>query len=158
MLPKVAGQILHHTSRAVAVVQGQAGHAVRNALQTGQTNLGQWNGPGSSSSGWNGSGPSSGGAKFHSSSSRFQANYAVSIFPFDAGLMSKIISRRAQDEVLRRLTRHHPSPTPWTRPTKESSWCPRKIVLSPSIPVKGSGVQASLLLCKPRRRWSLGAF
>ncbi|KAH8105422.1 hypothetical protein BXZ70DRAFT_525117 [Cristinia sonorae] len=76
MLPKVAGQILHHTTRAVAVVQGQTGHTIRNVLQTGPTNLGQWNGPGSSSSGWNGSGPSSGGAKFHSSSSRFHAGYA----------------------------------------------------------------------------------
>ncbi|TCD69205.1 hypothetical protein EIP91_008501 [Steccherinum ochraceum] len=74
MLPKVASQILQHTSRAVAAVQGQTGHAVRSVLQTGSTNLGQWN-PGSSSSGWNGSGPSSGGAKFHSSSSRFHTSY-----------------------------------------------------------------------------------
>ncbi|THH32159.1 hypothetical protein EUX98_g2008 [Antrodiella citrinella] len=76
MLPKVAGQILHHTTRAVAAAQGQAGHTIRNVLQTGPTNLGQWNGPGSSSSGWNGSGPSSGGAKFNSSSSRFHSSYA----------------------------------------------------------------------------------
>ncbi|KAI0786530.1 hypothetical protein C8Q75DRAFT_278924 [Abortiporus biennis] len=77
MLPKVASQLFHHTSRAVAVVQNQTGYTLRNVLQSSGTStsgLGPWNGAGSSSSGWGGSGPGAGGAKF-SGSSRYHTGY-----------------------------------------------------------------------------------
>ena len=84
MLPKVANQILHHTSRAVAAVQNQTGQTIRSVLQLQSSsgpssaagNIGAWNTTGSSSSGW-GSGPGAGGAK-HQSSSRFHGSYSVS--------------------------------------------------------------------------------
>lgn len=84
MLPKVANQILHHTSRAVAAVQNQTGQTIRNVLQlqtssgpsSAAGNLGAWNTSGSSSSGWGSSGPGAGGAKH--SSSRFHSSYTVS--------------------------------------------------------------------------------
>jgi hypothetical protein len=68
MLPKFATTVLHHTSRAVAAVQSQTGHAFRNALQSssGGTTTANWTG--ASSSGWGGAGAGTGGAKYHSSS------------------------------------------------------------------------------------------
>lgn len=81
MLPKVATHILHHTSRAVAVVQNQTGHTIRNVLQLqsssgpSSTAVGPWNGS-PSSSGWNPNGSGPGGAKY--SSGRFYAGYNVS--------------------------------------------------------------------------------
>lgn len=79
MLPKVANQIIQHTSRAVAAVQN---HALRNALQfqsnpSTPNNVAYWNSNTSSSGSGPGSGPGSGGAKFHSS--RFNANYSVRV-------------------------------------------------------------------------------
>lgn len=84
MLPKVANQIIHHTSRAVLAVQNQTGQTIRNVLQIHSsagppTAVGPWNNSGSSSSGWGNSGPGSGGAKQQSSSSRFHSSHAVSL-------------------------------------------------------------------------------
>lgn len=77
MLPKVASQLLHHTSRAVAVIQNQTGYTIRNVLQSspGTSSVAGWNGA-SSSSGWGGAGTGAGGAKF-SGSSRFYSGYTV---------------------------------------------------------------------------------
>lgn len=84
MLPKVANQLIHHTSRAVAAVQNQTGHTIRNVLQlqssSGPSSVGNRNGPGSSSSG-RGSGAGAGGARQSTSSSRFYNSYSVSICP-----------------------------------------------------------------------------
>lgn len=79
MLPKVANQLIHHTSRAVAAVQNQTGHTIRNVLhlQPTPSAVGNRNGPGSSSSGRGGNGAGAGGAR-HSGSSRFYSNYSVS--------------------------------------------------------------------------------
>lgn len=63
MLPKVANQLLHHTTRAVAAVQNQTGHTIRNVLQ-----LQSSSGPSSSNSGRSGGGTGSGGAKYHTGS------------------------------------------------------------------------------------------
>ncbi|PCH41686.1 hypothetical protein WOLCODRAFT_151735 [Wolfiporia cocos MD-104 SS10] len=72
MLPKVANHLLLHTTRAVAAVQNQTGHTIRNVLQ-----LQSSSGPGASSSnsGWNGThGAGPGGAKYHSGS-RYYTGY-----------------------------------------------------------------------------------
>lgn len=77
MLPKVAGQILHHTSRAVAVIQNQTGSTFRNVLHTGPpTTLGGRPGSGSNNSGWGGA-AEPGGPKTHTGS-RFHSSFAVS--------------------------------------------------------------------------------
>lgn len=82
MLPKVAGQILHHTSRAVAVIQNQTGATFRNVLHTSgpPTTLGGRSGSGSNNSGWGGA-PEPGGPKTHTGS-RFHSSFAVSSFHF----------------------------------------------------------------------------
>ncbi|OAX33626.1 hypothetical protein K503DRAFT_775423 [Rhizopogon vinicolor AM-OR11-026] len=75
MLPKVANHIFLHTSRAVAAVQNQTGHTLRNVLQLQTSTPGPpttWTGAGSSSWGSNGAGP--GGAKFNAGS-RFYNGY-----------------------------------------------------------------------------------
>lgn len=84
MLPQVANHIFHHTTRAVAAAQNQAGHTLRNVLgfQSGTTpssttGLASWNNnPGSSSWGHGHTG-TGGGAKFNTGS-RF---YTVSCLP-----------------------------------------------------------------------------
>ncbi|KAI0337495.1 hypothetical protein BDW22DRAFT_1403107 [Trametopsis cervina] len=90
MLPKVANHLLQHTSRAVAAVQNQTGHTIRNVLQlqSSSSPSGNWNG--STSSGRGGSGAGAGGAKFHSS--RFNAS--VSSFHFSA-ISQHVRSRHA---------------------------------------------------------------
>ncbi|EKM59023.1 uncharacterized protein PHACADRAFT_205203 [Phanerochaete carnosa HHB-10118-sp] len=79
MLPKVANQLIHHTSRAVAVVQNQTGHTIRNVLHL-QTStpatVGNRNGTGSSSSGKSSNGAGAGGAR-QSGSSRFYSSYSA---------------------------------------------------------------------------------
>ncbi len=88
MLPKVANQILHHTSRAVAAVQNQTGHTIRNVLQLQSSsgpssaagNLSVRTGPSSSSSGRGSNGTGAGGAKYHSSS-RFHSGNTVRAMP-----------------------------------------------------------------------------
>lgn len=75
MLPKVANHIFLHTSRAVAAVQNQTGHTLRNVLQlqsSAPSAPTTWTGTGSSSWGSNGAGP--GGAKFNAGS-RFYNGY-----------------------------------------------------------------------------------
>lgn len=70
MLPKVATQLIHHTTRAVAAVQG-SGHAFRNAFQSsssGTTTTVNWPGVGASGSSWGSAGTGAGGAKYQSSS------------------------------------------------------------------------------------------
>ncbi|KAH9853323.1 hypothetical protein C2E23DRAFT_884921 [Lenzites betulinus] len=68
MLPKVANQLFHHTSRAVVTIQNQTGHTLRNVLQF------QSSGPSTAVTGWGssvsgGSGHSGPGpSKFHTSS------------------------------------------------------------------------------------------
>ncbi|KAI0829212.1 hypothetical protein BC628DRAFT_1408735 [Trametes gibbosa] len=70
MLPKVANQLFHHTSRAVVTIQNQTGHTLRNVLQ-----LQSSSGSSTAVTGW-GSSVSSGGSahsgpgpsKFHTSS------------------------------------------------------------------------------------------
>ncbi|KAI0269410.1 hypothetical protein BC834DRAFT_951720 [Gloeopeniophorella convolvens] len=83
MLPQVANHILHHTTRAVAAAQNQAGHTLRNVLgfQTGSSTsqssspgLASWNNT-TGSSGWgNGHAGAGGGARYHAGS-RFYAGY-----------------------------------------------------------------------------------
>lgn len=75
MLPKVANHIFLHTSRAVAAVQNQTGHTLRNVLQlqsSAPSAPTTWTGAGSSSWGSSGAGP--GGAKFNAGS-RFYNGY-----------------------------------------------------------------------------------
>lgn len=75
MLPKVANHIFLHTSRAVAAVQNQTGHTLRNVLQlqsSAPSAPTTWTGTGSSSWGSSGAGP--GGAKFNAGS-RFYNGY-----------------------------------------------------------------------------------
>ena len=77
MLPKVAGHILHQTSRAAATAQN---YALRNVLglqapSTSAGGLGGWNAAGSSS--WGGYSAGAGGAKYNSGS-RFYQGYSVS--------------------------------------------------------------------------------
>ncbi|THH16919.1 hypothetical protein EW146_g3796 [Bondarzewia mesenterica] len=76
----VATHILHHTTRAAAAAQNQAGHTLRNVLglqssgsQSASTSLGTWNGAGSSSWG-SGHAGAGGGAKYHTGS-RFYSGY-----------------------------------------------------------------------------------
>jgi len=87
MLPQVASHIFHHTSRAVAAAQNQAGHTLRNVLgfQTGTnpsstSSLASWNNSTGSSSWGNGHAGAGGGAKFHPGS-RFYSGYKVSHRP-----------------------------------------------------------------------------
>ena len=78
MLPKVATQLIHHTTRAVAAVQG-SGNAFRNILQSsssGTTSTATWPGVGTSGSSWGGAGTGAGGAKYQSSS-KFYHGYQV---------------------------------------------------------------------------------
>jgi pentatricopeptide repeat protein len=84
MLPQVAGHIFHHTSRAVAAAQNQAGYTLRNVIgfQTGTnpsstSSLASWNNNTGSSSWGNGHAGAGGGAKFHPGS-RFYSGYKVS--------------------------------------------------------------------------------
>src|SRR5712691_12549082 len=87
MLPQVAGHIFHHTGRAVAAAQNQAGYTLRNVLglQTGTnpsstSSLASWNNNTGSSSWGNGHTGAGGGAKFHTGS-RFYSGYKVSHRP-----------------------------------------------------------------------------
>lgn len=81
MLPKVATQILHSTTRAAASIQHQT-NTIRNVLQlqsspgpsSGSGNLAPWNSPGSSH--WGNNGPGPGGPKYNAGS-RFQHGYSV---------------------------------------------------------------------------------
>jgi pentatricopeptide repeat protein len=82
MLPKVATQLIHHTTRAVAAVQG-SGHAFRNVLQSsssGTTTTVNWSGVGTSGPGLGGAGTGAGGAKYQSSS-KFYHGYQVGFLP-----------------------------------------------------------------------------
>lgn len=81
MLPQVANHIFHHTTRAVAAAQNQAGHTLRNVLgfQSGTTpssttSLASWNNNTGSSSWGNGHAGAGGGAKSHTGS-RFYSSY-----------------------------------------------------------------------------------
>lgn len=82
MLPQVANHIFHHTTRAVAAAQNQAGHTLRNVLglQSGTnpsstTGLASWNNNNGSSSWGHGHAGAGGGAKFQTGS-RFYSGYA----------------------------------------------------------------------------------
>ena len=82
MFPKVATQLIHHTTRAVAAVQG-SGHAFRNVLQSsssGTTTTVSWPGVGTSGSSWGSAGTGAGGAKYQSSS-KFYHGYQVGLLP-----------------------------------------------------------------------------
>lgn len=102
MLPKVANQLIHHTSRAVAVVQNQTGHTIRNVLhlQTSTpTTVGNRNGPGSSSSGKGSNGTGAGGAR-QSGSSRFYNSYSAlsrSVTQADPSLLHSATIELADD-------------------------------------------------------------
>ncbi|KAI9466556.1 hypothetical protein BJY52DRAFT_1232789 [Lactarius psammicola] len=81
MLPQVANHIFHHTTRAVAAAQNQAGHTLRNVLgfQSGTTpssttSLASWNNNNGSSSWGQGHAGAGGGAKFNTGS-RFYSSY-----------------------------------------------------------------------------------
>jgi hypothetical protein len=99
MLPKVANQILHASSRAVAAAQYQS-HTLRNVLQL-QTSSGPsssgtiWNGVGSSSSSWgnNGSGAGPGGPRFNSSS-HYYSSYAVRMNIFFLVMIVTLIEKK----------------------------------------------------------------
>ena len=83
MLPKVATQLIHHTTRAVAAVQG-SGNAFRNILQSsssGTTSTANWSGVGASGSSWGSAGTGAGGAKYQSSS-KFYHGYQVGFLSF----------------------------------------------------------------------------
>ncbi|KAJ7442553.1 hypothetical protein B0H11DRAFT_1749070 [Mycena galericulata] len=79
MLPKVATQILHSTSRAAVAVQNQS-HTIRTVFHSssspGPTTLGPWNAPSSngSGSGSSSNGPGPGGQKY--TGSRFHTGYS----------------------------------------------------------------------------------
>jgi hypothetical protein len=98
MLPQVANHIFHHTTRAVAAAQNQAGHTLRNVLgfQSGATpssttGLAPWNNStGSSSwgSGYAGAGADAGGGAKHHTGSRFSPGHTVS-HPFSLGALPK---------------------------------------------------------------------
>ncbi|TFY83258.1 hypothetical protein EWM64_g753 [Hericium alpestre] len=79
MLPQVANHIIHHTARAAAAAQSQAGQTLRNVLglqssgtQSASTGLNGWNATGSSS--WGSGHTGAGGAKYHTGS-RFYSGY-----------------------------------------------------------------------------------
>ena len=98
MLPQVASHIFHHTTRAVAAAQNQAGHTLRNVLgfQTGTnpsstSSLASWNNSTGSSSWGNGHAGAGGGAKFHSGS-RFYSGYKVSHRPLAPFQVRSLIS------------------------------------------------------------------
>ena len=79
MLPKVATQILHQTSRAAVVAHNQTTHTIRNVLQIQSSNgnsspLPGRSGPGSNFGGNNGAGH--GGTKF-GAGKPFQNGYTV---------------------------------------------------------------------------------
>ena len=83
MFPKVATQLIHHTTRAVTAVQG-SGHAFRNVLQSsssGTTTTANWSGVGASGSSWGSAGTGAGGAKYQSSS-KFYHGYQVGFSQF----------------------------------------------------------------------------
>ncbi|KAI0314732.1 hypothetical protein OF83DRAFT_1063300 [Amylostereum chailletii] len=75
MLPQVANHIIHHTTRAVAAAQNQAGTTLRNVLgiQSSGPPAQPWNNTGSSSWG-SGHAGTGGGAKYHTGS-RFYTGY-----------------------------------------------------------------------------------
>ena len=76
MLPKVATQLIHHTTRAVAAVQGSAFRNVLQSSSTGTTTTATWPGVGASGSSWGSAGTGAGGAKYQSSS-KFYHGYQV---------------------------------------------------------------------------------
>ena len=84
MLPQVASHIFHHTTRAVAAAQNQAGHTIRNVLgfqtstnPSSTSSLASWNNSTGSSSWGNGHAGAGGGTKFNPGS-RFYSGYKVS--------------------------------------------------------------------------------
>ncbi|KAA1465885.1 hypothetical protein DENSPDRAFT_830571 [Dentipellis sp. KUC8613] len=78
MLPQVANHLLHHTARAAAAAQTQAGQTLRNVLglqssgSQSANGLTSWNAAGSSS--WGSGHAGAGGAKYHAGS-RFYSGY-----------------------------------------------------------------------------------
>ncbi|KAI0250505.1 hypothetical protein BJV78DRAFT_551731 [Lactifluus subvellereus] len=81
MLPQVANHIFHHTTRAVAAAQNQAGHTLRNVLgfQSGATpssttGLASWNN-GTGSSSWGSGHAGTGGGAKHHAGSRLYSGY-----------------------------------------------------------------------------------
>ncbi|KAH9056399.1 hypothetical protein EDB87DRAFT_1233403 [Lactarius vividus] len=83
MLPQVASHIFHHTTRAVAAAQNQAGHTLRNVLglQSGTTpssttSLASWNNNTGSSNWGYGHAGAGGGAKSHTGS-KFYSGYTA---------------------------------------------------------------------------------
>jgi hypothetical protein len=102
MLPQVATHIFHHTSRAVAAAQNQAGHTLRNVLgfqtsttPSSTTGLTPWNNNTGSSSWGSGHAGAGGGAKFNAGS-RFYSGYKVSHLSavgFPAVLISSFSNR-----------------------------------------------------------------
>lgn len=106
MLPQVANHIFHHTSRAVAAAQNQAGHTLRNVLglQTGTTpssttSLAPWNNNTGSSSWGSGHAGAGGGTKFHPGS-RFYSGYKVSHLSSVAFARSALIPPYSNRAVL----------------------------------------------------------
>ena len=88
MLPQVANHIFHHTTRAVAAAQNQAGHTIRNVLgfqssatPSSTTSLASWNNSTGSSSWGSGHAGTGGGAKHHAGS-RLYSGYTVSHHSF----------------------------------------------------------------------------
>ena len=97
MLPQVASHIFHHTSRAVAAAQNQAGHTLRNVLgfqtstnPSSTSSLASWNNGTGSSSWGNGHTGTGGGAKFHPGS-RFYSGYKVSHRPLAPSQVRSLI-------------------------------------------------------------------
>ncbi|KAI0915427.1 hypothetical protein AcV5_003654 [Taiwanofungus camphoratus] len=86
MLPKVANHLLLHTGRAVAAVQNQTGHTIRNVLQLQSSST-----PGSGGAKFQSSStPGSGGAKFHSGSQTY-TGYTASDTARTAGNLSSVL-------------------------------------------------------------------
>lgn len=86
MLPKVANHLILHTSRVVALAQGQSG-ALRNALQSGPAGAG-------SSWGSAGTGAGPGGAKFHAGG-KFYKGYTVRVIVSDVDTAHLTTGRRS---------------------------------------------------------------
>ncbi|CAK5262833.1 unnamed protein product [Mycena citricolor] len=73
MLPKVATQLLHSTSRAAVAAQNQSHHTLRNVLHSSSSSSPAGARAGPSSSGGSSNGPGPGGQKY--TGSRFQSGY-----------------------------------------------------------------------------------
>ncbi|KAL1939612.1 hypothetical protein VTO73DRAFT_9645 [Trametes versicolor] len=89
MLPKVANQLFHHTSRAVVSIQNQTGHTLRNVLQL------QSSGPSTAVTGW-GSSVSGGSAHSGPGPSKFHTSSRLHTTPTGSPLSATQVRERVE--------------------------------------------------------------